>query len=158
MASVINWGLSSQSPPEGSVMKWNLGSYHTPLHLLLPSWRQSLLLPLLPSFLCPSGAAMITTLMNLEQGEGVSVGVGGWVLCVLSRSVVSNSFKTPWTVSHPRLFCPWNFPGKNTGVDCHFLLQWIFPTQGSNLHLLHWQADSLPLCLAFKNGMSSHKC
>ena len=37
-------------------------------------------------------------------------------------------------------------PGKNTGVDCHFLLQGIFPTQGSNLHLLcllHWQAGSL---------------
>ena len=39
----------------------------------------------------------------------------------------------------------WNFPGKNTGARCHFLLQGIFPTQGSNPHLLHWQADSLPL-------------
>ena len=29
-----------------------------------------------------------------------------------------------------RLLCPWNFPGKNTGVVCHFLLQGIFPTQG----------------------------
>ena len=29
------------------------------------------------------------------------------------------------------------FPGKNTGVGCHFLLQEIFPTQGSNLSLLH---------------------
>ena len=41
-----------------------------------------------------------------------------------------------------------NFPGKNTGMGCHFLLQEIFPTQGSNLHLfslLHWQEDSLPL-------------
>ena len=28
-------------------------------------------------------------------------------------------------------------PGKNTGVGCHFLLQGIFPTQGSNLGLLH---------------------
>ena len=36
-------------------------------------------------------------------------------------------------------------PGKNTGMGCHFLLQGIFPTQGSNLHLLHWQMDSLPL-------------
>ena len=34
------------------------------------------------------------------------------------------------------------FPGKNTGVNCHFLLQGIFPTQGSNLHR---QANSLPL-------------
>ena len=39
---------------------------------------------------------------------------------------------------------PWNFPGKNTGVSCHFRLQGIFPTQGSNLHLLHQQVYSLP--------------
>ena len=47
-----------------------------------------------------------------------------------------------------RLLCPWDSPGKNTAVGCHFLLQGIFPTQGSNphlLHLLHWQAGSLPL-------------
>ena len=52
---------------------------------------------------------------------------------------------TPWTI---RLLCPRNFPCKNTGVVCHFLLQGIFLTQGSNLHLLcllHWQANSLPL-------------
>ena len=39
-------------------------------------------------------------------------------------------------------------PGKNTGVGSQFLLQGIFPTLGSNLHLLyflHWQADSLSL-------------
>ena len=44
-----------------------------------------------------------------------------------------------------KLLCPWHFPGKNTGVGCHFLLQGTFLTQGSNLRLLHWQADSLPL-------------
>ena len=46
-----------------------------------------------------------------------------------------------------RLLCPWDFPGKNTGEACHFLLQGIFPTQGSNpglFYLLHWQAGSLP--------------
>ena len=36
-----------------------------------------------------------------------------------------------------RLLRPWNFPGKSPGVGCHFLLQGIFPTQGSNLGLLH---------------------
>ena len=36
-----------------------------------------------------------------------------------------------------RLLCPWDFLGKNTGVGCHFLLQEIFPTQGSNLGLPH---------------------
>ena len=38
-----------------------------------------------------------------------------------------------------------DFPGKNTGVSGHFLLQGIFQTQGLNLRLLHWQVDSLPL-------------
>ena len=36
-----------------------------------------------------------------------------------------------------RLLCPWDFPGKNTGVVCHSLLQGIFPTQGLNPGLPH---------------------
>ena len=36
-----------------------------------------------------------------------------------------------------RLLCPWDFPGNSTGVDCHFLLQGIFPTQGLNQGLPH---------------------
>ena len=39
----------------------------------------------------------------------------------------------------------WYFSGKNTGVDCHFLFQGIFPTQGLNLSRLYWQVKSLPL-------------
>ena len=42
------------------------------------------------------------------------------------------------------LLCPQDSPGKHTGVCCHLLLQGNFPTQGSNPHLLHWQAGSLP--------------
>ena len=60
-------------------------------------------------------------------------------MCVLSCSVVSGSLRPA------RLLCPWDFSGKNTGVDCHFLLQGIFLIQGLKLCLLHWQADSLPL-------------
>ena len=54
---------------------------------------------------------------------------------------------SPWTVA-AGLLCPWAFPGKNTGVSHHFLLQGIFLTHGLNpclLLVLHWQADSLPL-------------
>ena len=39
---------------------------------------------------------------------------------------------------------PMDFPGKNTGVGCPFLLQGLNPRL---LCLLHWQANSLPLCL-----------
>jgi len=69
----------------------------------------------------------------------------GWCVC----SNVSDSLQ-PHGLKPARLLWPWNFLGKNTGVGCHFLLQGIFPTQGSNPHLpclLHWQADSLPTIL-----------
>ena len=78
------------------------------------------------------------------------------------RRNTNASLLLPWYLSHIpawldvcvcpqlliRLHCPWDFPSKNTGVGCHFLLQEIFLTHGSNLcllHLLHWQADSLTL-------------
>ena len=57
--------------------------------------------------------------------------------CVLTRFLQSSlRLKTPlpWTVA-PRLLYPWDFPGKNTGVGCHFLLQGIFLTQELNPHL-----------------------
>ena len=45
-------------------------------------------------------------------------------------------FGTLWTVA-TRLFCSWDFPGKNTGASCHALLPGIFLTQGSSpCHLL----------------------
>ena len=47
------------------------------------------------------------------------------------HSVVSNSLR-PHGQYPTRLCCPWDFPGKNTGVGCHFFLQGIFPTQGLN--------------------------
>ena len=43
----------------------------------------------------------------------------------------------PMDCSPTRPLCPWDFPGKDTGVGSHFFLQGIFPTQGSNPDLLH---------------------
>ena len=51
----------------------------------------------------------------------------------------------PLTYSPPGFSVHGIFPGKNNGVGCYFLLQEIFPDQGLNLRLLHWQVDSLPL-------------
>ena len=53
-----------------------------------------------------------------------------------------------WLSGSTRRLCSRDFPGENTGVGCHFLLQGIFLTQGKDLHLLnqlHQQADSLSL-------------
>ena len=54
----------------------------------------------------------------------------------VSLSVVSD-FLQPHGLQPARLLYPWDFPGKNTGVGCHFLLQGIFLTQGSNTCLQH---------------------
>ena len=43
----------------------------------------------------------------------------------------------PHGLQPTRLLRPWDFPGKSTRVGCHFLLQGIFPTQGSNPGLPH---------------------
>ena len=52
----------------------------------------------------------------------------------VSHSVVSDSLR-PHGLQSARILCPWDSSG-NTGVGCRFLLQGIFPTQGSNLDLL----------------------
>ena len=61
-------------------------------------------------------------------------------MCVCALNCVQ-LFATRWTVVH-KLLCPWHFPGGNTGVGCHFLLQQIFPTQGLKLPFLRRQAES----------------
>ena len=53
-----------------------------------------------------------------------------------SHSVVSNSLR-PQGLQPATLLHPWESPGKNTRVGCHFLLLGVFPTQGSNLGLPH---------------------
>ena len=63
-----------------------------------------------------------------------------WELCCHCWSVAESCLTLRTRGLYPaRLFCPRAFPGKNTGVGCHFLLQGIFLTQGSNPHLQHWQ-------------------
>ena len=65
-----------------------------------------------------------------------------WV-CVRAKSLQSCPALPPRGLQPARLLCPWDSPGKNTGVGCQALLQGIFPTQGSKLRLLHWQVGSL---------------
>ena len=70
-----------------------------------------------------------------------------------SENVVTQLYLTlgdPMDCNLPGLLCPWHFPGRKSGVGCHFLLQGNFLTHGSNqclLCFLHWQAGSSPLSL-----------
>ena len=55
--------------------------------------------------------------------------------CVFSRLVMSDAL-WPHGLQPARLLCPWDFPGKNTGVGCHFLLQRGISFQGRCIRLL----------------------
>ena len=61
---------------------------------------------------------------------------GKCLCCLLARLCPTLQ---PRGLQPAKLLCLWDFPGKNTGMGCHFLLQGNFLTQGWNLHLLHWQ-------------------
>ena len=63
-----------------------------------------------------------------------------------AQSLQFNSLQ-PHGLQHARLFCPWDYPGKNTGVGCHCFLHGIltFPTQGLNPCLLHFRQILHPL-------------
>ena len=71
------------------------------------------------------------------------------LLCVCAKLVQScPTLCDPVGCRLPGFLCPWESPGKKTGMGCHALLQGILPTQGSNQCLsclLNWQAASLPL-------------
>ena len=54
------------------------------------------------------------------------------------------TFATPRTVARPGPSVHGDFPGKNTGVGCHFLRQGIFLSRGLSPGLLPLQADALP--------------
>ena len=59
--------------------------------------------------------------------------------CLVAKSCLT--ILRPHGLHPARCLCPWDFPGKYTGVGCRFLLWGIFPTQGLNPCLLHWWAS-----------------
>ena len=68
---------------------------------------------------------------TVETNQHCKATIGGGLVAKSCRTLATHGL---WPA---RLLCPWDSPGKNTGVGSHFLLQGIFPTQESNLGLLH---------------------
>ena len=84
---------------------------------------------------------IILKIILQNQGNSVTI----FILLLVCQSV--SLVQLFANLVSANLLCPWDSPGKNTGVGCHSLLQGIFLTQGSNLcllHLMYWQVDSLP--------------
>ena len=66
------------------------------------------------------------------------------LLFLVSHSVVSHSFTTPWTAAH-QVLLSMGFPRQEYWRELPFPSSGDLPNPRSNLCLLHWQADSLPL-------------
>ena len=71
-----------------------------------------------------------------DQGLSNQTALPGLFCCCLVLSCL-RLFATPQTVARQAPLST-GF-SKNSGVECHFLLQGIFLTQGSNLHLFYWR-------------------
>ena len=103
-------------------------------------WYWGLSFPYASLYIFPAPAPPQLQLLVLPK-EGI------FFVCAQSLSCIQ-LFCNPADCSLPGSLVHGIFPGKNTRLGCHFLLQGIFPTQGSNphlLYLLHWQVDSLPM-------------
>ena len=97
---------------------------------LFPYFVVYFILPFTSSCLCPK-LSEYTVLCLDWASPRQPLPHWPWDVCVLSRSVVSNSLWShgPWPASSA---VHEDSPGKKTGVGCHFLLQENFPIQGSN--------------------------
>ena len=84
-----------------------------------------------------------TTSLSIHLSMDMWVASVSWLLwCNELPGACAVCAKSCPTLCNPvaysmRFLFPWDFPGENTGVRCHALLQGIFPTQGSNAGLLH---------------------
>ena len=74
-----------------------------------------------------SGSGLVTSIQFSHLKNGINI-----LICHAQSSVMSDSLR-PHGLQLTGLLCPWDFPGKNTGVGCPFLLQGVFPAQGLNL-------------------------
>ena len=113
------WRLSSLPAAETLSMSFHFFGLKLTTHIKCQNWSRHALLPF-PTLSVVSLSMLYAT-------------------CLVMPSSLQ-----PCGLQPTRLLCPWDCPGKITGMGCHFSLQGIFLIQGSNLGLQHWQADSLP--------------
>ena len=94
-------------------------------------------------------AVLFPPTLTLKMGMGLKKPY----VCMPSGSVVSDAMTHGlWST---RLLCPWDFPGKDTGVGCHFLLQQIFLTQGLSPH--QEQPFKKTACFSFSSQIVTHR-
>ena len=83
-------------------------------------------------FLTQGSNLRLLRLLHWQAG-GFSATSATRMLCLRAQSLVMSTLCSPMDTDLQVPFCPWVSPGKNTGVDCHALLQGFFQTRESNL-------------------------
>ena len=122
LPKMLVWSLDQEDPVEeemathSSILAWEI------------TWREK------PSGLQSMGSPRNWHYLVTECEWSMNVNIHH--TCVLSH-FSHVTLCDPNELQPARLLCPWDSPGKSTGVGCHALLHGIFPTQGSNLSLLH---------------------
>ena len=148
LLSLLHWQVDSST-------LWHLGnpvplSIHNLFSVIKSSSYSCTSLICRTCVIISSSLCLYCTLGRLGRQYDI-VWILDHIVCVCTQSLSHVwPFVTPWTVACQAPLGPGKFQGKNTGADCHFLPQGIFLTQGLNLcllWLLHWEADSLSLCL-----------
>ena len=121
----------------GLMASWN--SVMSPPHLPCPPSKPPTATNSAPRHspcMCPLWSCVGISLEYMSKSEVAesSHAPHGMCMCLKVKVLVTQRvplFVTPWAVARQASLCM-GFTGKNTGVDCHFLLQGIFLTQGSN--------------------------
>ena len=116
---------------------------------------------LIPAFGAPEGTKNDQNWKNTRPGRVEwKAGVDQWDSLKMQENVGGPHWNTTMEVIHQSQ----DFPGKDTGVGCHFLLQGIFLTQGTNPGFLHcrqilfFSFSHGLYCLNICNYYSIHKC
>ena len=127
--------------------------------------KSSVLLSLPFFSVSPSSLTFLSPLFyRLDGGHHVCQGSTRktepvWSTCACSAAHSCLTLRDPMDCSLPGSSVCRRLRGKDAGVGCHFLLQGIFPTQGSNqclFHLLHWQADMRYILIDLVQGIDWH--
>ena len=127
-STIIAWRIPWTEEP--------VGLQSIELHRVGHDWRQmQIILALSPAKRSWEKSPCVSVLLFIKLGSWSRSVILKMFMqlraCKLSPFSHVLLFATLWTVP-ARLLCPWDSPGKNTGVGSYSLLQEIFPTQGSN--------------------------
>ena len=113
--------MVEQCPKEPSCLSQNSGLFYTKKGEDVVVCCKLFGVRILCSCSCP-GRSGCDVPLKLQQDKCYSLFCNFLFLCVcVSCSVMSDSLQ-PLELQPPKLLCPWNSPGKNTRVGCHFLL------------------------------------